>query len=519
MAKIVDPDALNRNVEIVFDTTNKRIQLVPTGNLQDTSPASTSGVTLQAVYSKCKELWKSEDDLNRLKFPFDAITPVKMDLINDWDWADATTRRLIRDGGWSVRDAAGVSISEFMSIASLGGRFVNTIDTAYYQQVEGFTVSPTEFYYADEVNEPVQIYLQNTFDYRDFFKIFLREWGTSYEEGNLLKDQALPSLDYTAYKVPLVNEADPKITAPESSIPVQPPYIYMDINFIRGHSFTTWVSGNTYDIDWVVYNTFESPGRWYRSTIEPNTWTPGPGSYGWETYPGERQIGTDYYAFNRIIDGATASLENIYEFAQYRLKNTMNINDDTLGENWGTVYGNVACLLLSFLGDVLQTKPGVFVDNITADDRPRIEFFDITVDGGGLDEEGVPKTSTKRTYPFISSGRMVFNDYLVDDPDAIYKMYFKEVPGGTFDETSAIIVNDADGNPIQGTITTSEIEFTFDYDFNTQGGRTAGTDAPVVLVALGLNLACWVMGEFTITRSVGLRFPLTAPKERNYSNP
>jgi hypothetical protein len=171
------------------------------------------------------------------------------------------------------------------------------------------------------------------------------------------------------------------------------------------------------------------------------------------------------------------------------------------------------------LGDVLQTKPGVFVDNITADDRPRIEFFDITVDGGGLDEEGVPRTSTKRTYPFISSGRMVFNDYLVDDPDAIYKMYFKEVPGGTFDETSAIIVNDADGNPIQGTITTSEIEFTFDYDFNTQGGRTAGTDAPIVLVALGLNLACWVMGEFTITRSVGLRFPLTAPKERNYSNP
>jgi hypothetical protein len=60
--------------------------------------------------------------------------------------------------------------------------------------------------------------------------------------------------------------------------------------------------------------------------------------------------------------------------------------------------------------------------------------------------------------------------------------------------------------------------FTFDYDNNTQGGRTAGTDANVTVVAIGLDTAQYVAAEGTITRATGQNISLVAPLERNYSN-
>ena len=57
MAKIVDPDQLNQSTEIIITTGTKTIQLLVAGNLNDTAPGVTSGVTLQAVYSFLKEEW------------------------------------------------------------------------------------------------------------------------------------------------------------------------------------------------------------------------------------------------------------------------------------------------------------------------------------------------------------------------------------------------------------------------------------------------------------------------------
>ena len=53
MALITDPDLLAQGTEVVFDTANKTIQLVKAGDLTD------DGITLQAVYSFCKEQWIS----------------------------------------------------------------------------------------------------------------------------------------------------------------------------------------------------------------------------------------------------------------------------------------------------------------------------------------------------------------------------------------------------------------------------------------------------------------------------
>ena len=57
------------------------------------------------------------------------------------------------------------------------------------------------------------------------------------------------------------------------------------------------------------------------------------------------------------------------------------------------------------------------------------------------------------------------------------------------------------------------------YDNNVQGGRTSGTNADIVLRAIGLETAQFVEATGTITRATGQVFSLVAALERNYSNP
>lgn len=515
MAKIVGPDGLNRGTEIVFDTTAKTIQLIATGNLDDSSPAVQSGVTLQAVYSKCKELWLEEADLNTLRFPFDAITEVKMDIINGWTWADITTITLLRDGGWSVRDGAGVSQEEYMCVISLGAMNDSLTDRAYYQQIVGFDQGTDEAIFTGELNEPLQIFQIGTFDYRGYLKVFLREEGKTYAETNLLADQNLPTLDYAVFRVPLANAIDIKIDASDATIDGSAPYTGMSLDFLRGTGFTTWVANDPYDIDHVV----QAPnGRWFRALTSHSGVATEPQSdvTNWEPFSGEEQIGDDYYAFNRVIDGNGANLEQIYEFAQRQLRRDENINSDASGDGYGTINGNIAVAFAGFIGDTLRSNPGVIIRNFDPSDRVRIELSDITVNGGGLNSEGVPLTSTVREFPFVSAGNLVFNSVLVADPDSEYRMYFTSAPAGNFDTTDAIIVLDSEGNPIEGPIDQTNIPFTFDFTENNQGGRTPNTEAAVTVVALGLAGAQYVVAEFVIGEAVGLTFPVNAVLERNY---
>jgi hypothetical protein len=83
----------------------------------------------------------------------------------------------------------------------------------------------------------------------------------------------------------------------------------------------------------------------------------------------------------------------------------------------------------------------------------------------------------------------------------------------------AILVDNNAGADIVGNISASSVGFDFDYDGNVQGGRTAATDADIILRAIGLETAQFVEVGGTITRNVGLVFSLVAALERNYSNP
>jgi len=99
-------------------------------------------------------------------------------------------------------------------------------------------------------------------------------------------------------------------------------------------------------------------------------------------------------------------------------------------------------------------------------------------------------------------------------------MFFTNTPTADFGDSTAVLVQNASAADITGTIAAAtSVGFTFAYDTNTQGGRTAATDASVTLVANGLGTAQYVSLEGTILRTTGNNFTMVAPLERNYSNP
>ncbi len=212
-----------------------------------------------------------------------------------------------------------------------------------------------------------------------------------------------------------------------------------------------------------------------------------------------RSIGGSSYPYRIIIDGANKTAEEIYTKVQYLLRQNSDIDTGA-----GTVSGKTADSLLRFVGDNLITSAGVYIDNFNPSDTNRITFTD--------------KNSVARTFPYVASGTLQFNANLVNDPSAVYRMYFTTNPGGNFGTTNAVLVQDSTATPISGTVSASSIPFSFSYDSNVQGGRTAGTDAQVTVVAIGLTTGQYVSTTATITRSIGQTISLTASLERNFTN-
>ncbi len=215
----------------------------------------------------------------------------------------------------------------------------------------------------------------------------------------------------------------------------------------------------------------------------------------------DRSIGGTDYPFRKIIDGNGATLEQIYTKVQYLLRQNADIDSGP-----GTVNGKTADELCYFVGDTLYTTLGVFIDNIDANDANRVVF---------VDQNGV-----ERTYPFVAAGTLTFNAVL-QGSGSYFRMYFATLPGSDDDwgEAGAVTVNDGNGDPIVGAISGGSLSWTFDYDGNTQGGRTAGTNAAVLVVAGRPGSAKPVVATGTITRSKGIVIALVAEADPSYLNP
>ena len=576
--KITDPDSFVRSSSLAnlgadgniwIDTDTLLVYMDLYGSL------TTDGASLQAVYSYLKEEWKSDAALIKFPFPMVPITPEQFEFVDDWKPANVTTSNLFRDGGYAIKRADGTSILEYPGIITLGS--IGASDQVYYQQVAdgasknivltgavnqvvrayanatgldisfaatGSTITSTATdlsvfevgdtieiigsvsnngtYTVASVTSATEIAVNEalvdegtganvniTVDYRSYFKIFVREYQKLYAQSQL-GDIGVSTFTYQAYRFPLANSADLKITNDDATVSSALPYTDMNITYLTGAGFTTFADNTAYSANSVVK---DSTGRWFITTGGGTSSTAGAldvasdtGITDWTSYLGERQIGTAYYPFNIIVDADVAddgnlpTAEQIYELVQYSLR-----QDSDIDAGAGVVVGKTADSLLKFVGDTLETSTGVYIDQFSDTDINRIEFYDAT--------------GVKRTFPFVAAGVINFNDNLVLDIGAVYRMYFTDANGNTFSSANAIIVQDKNGTDIAGNITGSSVQFTFDYDGNTQGGRTAGTDAPVTVVASGLDRAQYVKAASVIGRSNANSVSLVAALERVYKNP
>jgi hypothetical protein len=467
MALITDPDDLNQATEVIIDTSTLTIDLALAGNLSE------DGVTMQCLYSFLKEEWRTDSSLIPFPFPMVAITPEQFEFVDGWEPADDGARKLMRTGGWREIAANGDIKREYAGVISLGNIDATdktTGDRAYY--AFSSDTSETVFTYAGPVNEAVQTFgnaSNGNFDKRsDVLTLYIREQGKTYGSQNTTQI-GVTGLSYITYRFPLSESTDLNISATDNDIETTAPYTGMSI----------------------TYNaTPQASDGLFASDLQG-----GP------------------YNFGITIDANNGTTQQVYEFVQWSLRQSTSIDDDATG---ASKPGLLQDELLRFVGSQLETLNATNVDgggtgaaivNFNSNDTNDLTFSD--------------NTSTSRNFPFVSAGTINFNANLVDDGQAVYRMFFTTLPGADndFGEANAVLVQDNSGADISGNVSGSSVIFDFDYDGNNQGGRTPGTDADVTIVAIGLNGAQYVAATGTITRATGLNFSLVAALERNYANP
>jgi hypothetical protein len=476
MALITDPDLLadsaadDDSEEVFINTTTKRIKLVVVGNL------STDGVTIKALYSFLKEEWKNDPNTKNLAafpFPMVPITDEAFELVDGWDFEDDAARYLIRTGGWTVRNVAGNTIAQWAGIVGLGS--IESNDQLYYYQGTG---SPANFQLQGQVNQAVQILRDDDgdgnfaeasdFDRRSSFTLYGREQAQIFGKSTLT-DIGVSQMASQVYRFPISTSADLKVLAADTAIKA---------------------SGTGYPADTAPYDAMTIT---YHATPQSRSGLVG-GSYN----------------FGITVDANGQTLQKAYEFVQYALRQSVDIDDLA-----GGVIGKTADPLMHYVGDTLYTDAatnpsgggtGVFITNFATADQNSVFFTD--------------NTGTQRQYPYSATLSISFNSNLVADGAAKYWVYFTTLPGAGNDwgESSAVLVKTASAVDMTGTISGTPVTFTFDYDGNVQGGRTAGTDAGITVVAIGLNTGQYVRATGTIQRSKSNSVALVAPLERNYAN-
>jgi hypothetical protein len=474
MALIIDPDDIQYELtstgtkEMFVDLANKKIKLVRTGAL------SADGITLKAVYSKLKDIWQTDATAIKYAFPMTPITDERYELLYGWDFDKTSsgsdyTPNLIRTGGWARKNTAGAVIEEWIGVVTLGS--IQSGGQVYFTQSSSDTAH--DFNLTGAVDQAVQVMSDpngdanyaDGFDYRSYFKLFIREQGNAYAASQL-SDIGVTTVQPQVYRFPLADADDSKISVADTGIDANSDGT-ADVAPYSGMSITWYATAQTRTINGTSRN------------------------------------------FHVIIDGNQGTLQEIYEFVQWKLRQDADIDAGA-----GTKTGKLTNELLYFIGSDLYTRldstGGVYVDDYKASDTNLIHFTD--------------DTGTIRNNARSASLRLDFGTNLQGDASAIYRVFFTNDDAGDnlgydFGTANAITINDASSNPITGTIGgASSLEFTYDFDNNTQrGAASAGDDVPFTAVAIGLSTGQYVSATGTILgTTLAGSASLVAALERNY---
>ena len=472
MAKIIDGDDLVVSSSLVnlgtdgniwIDTSAKTFQFA----VQGAFTSFKEGVTLQALYSKFIKLWETSA-YNQFPFPMYAIDALSGQFqfgtdgssFSGWGPLDDTTRQALRDGGWDEYNNVGTKTGVYAGLVALASGFPSGAQFYYQKETAG---SALNFTFDDSPNEGILV----SDTAQTYFKMYCREPNYTYDDA-ILTDVGLDATGPNKISLPISVSPDLKTYSGGSPVldtaMASAPYSNLNIYF-----YSTNQTG--YDV---------------------NASAP----------------------FRIVVDNtvANATLEQIYTWVQYLLRQTGDINNfggGVVGDA-GVVTGKTQASLMSFTGDALTTTQGVFINGVIDADLNRVTFTD--------------QNSAAQVYPFVSAGTMNFNSTLTDGGTGYYRMYFLNDDAGDnlgndYGTANAITVNDKDGVPIQGAISAASISFSYDYTNNVQRGTGSnGTDAPIVLVAGNIGKAKpVVVTGVTIDNTKTIVVTATAEQDRAYT--
>ncbi|MHA1287969.1 MAG: hypothetical protein ACTSPB_11260 [Candidatus Thorarchaeota archaeon] len=227
------------------------------------------------------------------------------------------------------------------------------------------------------------------------------------------------------------------------------------------------------------------------------------------------------FSYNWRLFGNDGTLANCFQWLQKQLRRGASVAlDDSdfrtlsdISTASGVFRGDVTDLLMNFASPN-GTTLNLFIDDLNANEKNNVTFEDVLGVG--------------RNFAFLSVISISVNANIIDDDDTKLVVFFTNDDAGDntgrdYGTDEAIIVQDTSNSDmiagVSADITSSPVNFEYDFDNNTQrGAASAGTPAPVTIVAIGLNTAQYVSTAGTVTRQSTNTFSLVSALERNYSN-
>jgi hypothetical protein len=149
---------------------------------------------------------------------------------------------------------------------------------------------------------------------------------------------------------------------------------------------------------------------------------------------------------------------------------------------------------------------GLFIEGLSIAEQQNVIFND--------------DAATSKTYPFFPSVEITPGAAAIADTNAWYHVYYTDGAGAQdFDFSGAVTVNDKDGNPVKGNVSTDQvgnkISFAYAYDTNTQAGLSAAVDKPIVVIVEGDGGAAQAITYATITRDTVVPITCTPSADNN----
>lgn len=334
----LDGTGLGTTADISIDPSIQEIAIAAGHTL-----SQPQGIQFQEVYSFTIEARYRTAELMPFHSPIVALSAEagQYELRRGWDFADSTTRSLLRDGGYTLFNTAGNEVLErWMCVVNRGS--IDAAEVPYYRQVDSTNTAIATVVNAGFVNDLVQIFggpSNGDFDRRDHFTIFARTQGRTFARYDLLAAEGILQLRARAYAVVLTTAIDPNIVASDAAIASTAPYTGMSITFFGTDQ--------------------------------------------------EREINGIPRQFRTIVDGPTVNDVQLREFLAWAKRQSTDIDAGA-----GVVLGQLSPTLYTNRGTQLVLGTGVFPDNLAA--ASQLQVIPVDMDG---EERPFPPPPTALSAP------------------------------------------------------------------------------------------------------------------------